>query len=59
MRAFMVDILMSATVPSCTPARFDLDQAIDGSAMKIDATVPLAKTMDPPQATRNPTAGQP
>jgi hypothetical protein len=55
----MVDILMSATVPSCTPVRLDLDQAIDGSAMKIDATVPLAKTMNPPQATRNPTAGQP
>jgi hypothetical protein len=59
MMAFMVDILMSATVPACTPPRLDLDQAIEGSAIKIDATVPIAKTMDPPQATRNPTAGQP
>jgi hypothetical protein len=30
MMAFMVDILMSATVPACTPPRLDLDQAIDG-----------------------------
>jgi hypothetical protein len=40
--AFMVDILMSATVPACTRLRLDLDQAIDGSAMNTGGDLRLS-----------------